>query len=148
MQGKCYRLRVTYGSWAYNVFSGCFCILFCCKLTYRDSCTMTIRAFKQAEIQSRHYYFNKPRSVWPCNKNPRMMSCQCSVEAERRLSTSSTFTETGSHGTLISRKINRCLSLQSVLVTHFVLCWVHKNNKDDMHPSLFITGQIQMYQTN
>lgn len=37
---------------------------------------------------------------------------------------------------------------QSVLVMHFVLCGEHIKNRNDTHPSLFITGQMQMYQTN
>lgn len=80
--------------------------------------TPVLWSFDQAEIQKRHHYFNEPCSVWPFNKNTRMISCSCSTEAERRLSTSSIFTETASHGTWINRRINRCLSLHRV-------CWWH-----------------------
>jgi len=76
--------------------------LFCCKLTYSDPCAMSTQDYEQAEIQSRHYYFNETGSVWPCNKNPRLTSCQRNTEAERSLSTSSTFSETRSHSTLIT----------------------------------------------
>lgn len=37
---------------------------------------------------------------------------------------------------------------QKALVKHFVLCWVNINKGIDTCPSLFITGQIQIYQTN
>lgn len=66
----------------------------------------------QAEIHSRHYYSNKPASVWPWNKNPRIMSYQC---RSRENSTSSFFTETGWCEALLSNK-TRYASLQRV-------CW-------------------------